>query len=156
MSVAEIDYRELMDRAFRRVIGEALAHAGEHGLVGDSHFFITFRTDYPGVKMPLWLRAEHPENLSVAIQHEYRDLIVADRAFSVTLSFRDRSARLTVPLDAVEVFADPSRQFGLRFPSESEKDKESVAKPVEAKRGKGEALPLDSDNKVVSLDAFRQ
>ena len=157
MSKPGIDYRMLMDRAFRRVIADALAHVADHGLPGDHHFFITYRTGQEGVEMPDWLRAEHPDTLSIILQHEFGDLAADDDGFQVRLSFQDRPALLRVPYDAIEIFADPAVQFGLRFGAEGDAraapPEASAERPAPRDPSPEEATG-EQDN-VVRLDAFR-
>ncbi len=153
MSDNLLNYAQFMDRAFRSVIAEAMAHVAEHGLPGEHHFYITFRSDHPGVEMPDWLREEHPTNLSIVLQHEFYDLTVEKEFFSVQLTFRDRPASLRVPLDAVEIFADPAVQFGLRFQQEESTREEDADSAKDGARI--EELSTEDDSKVVSLDAFR-
>ena len=155
MSGGHFNYGRLMQRALRGVMAEVLGEVAENGLPGEHHFFITFDCAHPGVDMPDWLRAEHPEELSVVLQYEFEDLAVAPDRFSVSLSFGNRPATLVVPFDAVTTFADPSENFGLRFDA-AESDAE------EDGDGPGDGPPDDDpeppkgDAEVVSLDAFRK
>jgi hypothetical protein len=68
------NYGRLMQRALRGVMVEVLGRVAESGLPGEHHFFISFDVTHPGVDIPDWLRAEHPEELSVVLQHEFTDL----------------------------------------------------------------------------------
>ena len=53
------DYDALVEQALRGVVREALTRAAEHGLPGDHHFYVTFRTDAEGVSIPPHLKAAH-------------------------------------------------------------------------------------------------
>ena len=147
-----IDYSSFMDRAFRRVIASALAHAAEHGLPGDHHFYITIRTDHPGVEIPDWLREQHPVSLSIILQHEFDGLEVDEESFSVRLSFHNRSVRIRIPLEAIDIFADPAVQFGLRFTHPEEEAEAEAEPPLHKTAPSVEAL---EGTNVVQLDAFR-
>src|SRR5579862_1421179 len=105
----------MMERAIRGVVREALAVAASKGLPGAHHFYITFRTDTPGVALPDHLLAKYPGEMTVVLEHQFWDLEVTEEAFSVTLSFGSKPARLTIPFAAITTFADPSVQFGLQF-----------------------------------------
>ena len=146
------NYGRLMQRAMRGLMAEVLGDVARRGLPGGHHFFISFRTDHPGVDLPDWLREKFPEELSIALQHEFWDLAVASDRFSVGLSFSDRAATLVVPFDAVTTFADPSENFGLRFDAVDEKPDGG---PEGGPPPKDHA-PRDSDAEVVRLDAFRK
>jgi hypothetical protein len=151
MRESGFDYGRLMQRALRGLMAEVLGQVADSGLPGAHHFFITFDTTHAGVDMPDWLRAEYPEELSIVLQHEFDDLAVAPDRFSVSLSFRDRSATIVVPFDAVTTFADPSQNFGLRFDASEHADDDDG--PDDPGPREPEA---HRDAEVVSLDQFRK
>jgi hypothetical protein len=147
-----LPYDRWMEEAMRHVVVRALNHAAGEGLPGQHHFYLTFRTDYPGVVIPARLRAKYPQEMTIVLQHQFENLTVdeAGRSFGVTLLFGGVSSALTIPLDAVSAFADPHVQFGLRFGV--------VAPPVQAPvpaLAAPEARPSE-EPQVVSLDAFRR
>ena len=162
------DYDALVEQALRGVVREALTRAAEHGLPGDHHFYVTFRTDAEGVSIPPHLKAAHPEEITIVLQHEYWDLGVdvdAPDSFSVTLSFNNKHERLVVPFPAITGFADPSAKFGLQFQYEDdfedfldEEPVEDVPPPLpdETAPTSGDDPAPGSDRKVVVLDAFRK
>ena len=88
-----------------------------NGLPGEHHFYLTFRTDYPGVVMPPRLRAQYPQEMTIVLQHQFWDLKMDQEAglISVGLSFGGVAAALVIPLGAVTGFADPHVRYGLRF-----------------------------------------
>ncbi len=138
--------------ALRAVAVVALDHAGRHGLPGEHHFYITFRTEAPGVAIPGHLKARYPQEMTIVLQHKFWDLKV-DRgagSFSVGLSFGGVPAMLVVPFKALTAFADPHVRFGLRF--QAPEPAAAAPEPVEAAAG-GQA---DAKPQVVSLDAFRR
>jgi hypothetical protein len=92
-----------------------LTEAGRDGLPGEHHFYITFRTGAPGVRVSQRLRDKHPEEMTIVLQHQFWDLNVSEHAFEVGLSFSGVPERLLVPFDALTTFFDPSVQFGLKF-----------------------------------------
>ena len=73
----------------RHVVAQAIAHAAAHGLPGDHHFYLTFRTDHSGVVMPPRLRAQYPQEMTIVLQHQFWDLKMDQEAgvVSVGLSF---------------------------------------------------------------------
>jgi hypothetical protein len=109
------DYDAILETALRGAVREALARAAKHGLTGDHHFYLSFRTQMPGVAVPAFLAAKFPDEMTIVLQHQFWDLEIASESFSVTLSFQNRLERLTVPFAAVTAFADPSVKFGLQF-----------------------------------------
>ncbi len=145
-----IHYGVLVDGALRSVVARALEIAARDGLPGDHHFYITFRTDHPGVRMARSLKARHPEDITIVIQNQFWDLEVDDDGFSIGLSFDRMPHELGVPWTAVTSFVDPSVSFGLNFASHE-------AEPVEEE----EAEPPENDGTgnggtIVSLDSFRK
>jgi hypothetical protein len=61
------------------------------------------------------LKQKYPEEMTIVLQHQFRELTVDDHRFEVTLSFNNLPERLTVPLRAVRVFFDPSVRYGIQF-----------------------------------------
>jgi len=115
MGEGALRYDRMVQEALRGVVGRALAHVAEHGLPGNHHFYITFRTAHPGVRMSEALRSRFPSEMTIVLQHQFWDLEVGRESFAVTLSFADVAERLSIPYQAVATFADPEVSFGLRF-----------------------------------------
>ncbi|NBS45053.1 MAG: hypothetical protein EBT34_15235, partial [Acetobacteraceae bacterium] len=82
-----LPYEAWSEDAMREVALRALEHAAAHGLPGEHHFYLSYRTDHPGVAIPGHLKAKYPEEITIVLQHQYDDLFVdrvAER-FGVTL-----------------------------------------------------------------------
>ena len=110
-----IRYDILAQDALRGVIRKVLSEVARTGLPGEHHFFITFATQAPGVRISSRLLAQYPEDITIVLQHQYWDLTVTEQAFEVGLSFNGVPERLLVPFSAIKGFLDPSVQFELRF-----------------------------------------
>ncbi|MFC1673098.1 SspB family protein [Pseudomonadota bacterium] len=164
-----------VEEALRSVINKTLTHVGEHGLPGDHHFYISFLTQADGVDIPARLRAQHPNDMTIVLQHQYEELSVGDEVFSVTLSFGGVKERLTIPYAAVISFADPSVNFALQLKmmSMDDEDDEDIdfeadhleffeATRREAETAQGNTDPKSEDDddhktgEVITLDAFRK
>jgi uncharacterized protein len=112
----QIDYEALAQEAMRGIVRSALRHiAGLGYLPGQHHFYIAFDTRAPGVVISKRLKQRYPEEMTIVLQHQFRDLVVTDERFEVTLSFDNLPERLAVPLRAVRVFFDPSVPYGIQF-----------------------------------------
>lgn len=117
-----LNYELLVEASLRMVVRSALHIAASDGLPGDTHFYIAFKTGYPGVEIEDDLRANHPDNITIVLQHQYADLVVEDDQFSVTLFFGGKPSAMTVPFAAVTSFNDPSVGFGLQFETDDDED----------------------------------
>jgi uncharacterized protein len=132
-----IRYDLLVQDALKGVVRKVLGDAGRDGLSGDHHFYISFRTDAPGVRMSQRLRERYPEDITIVLQHQFWDLSVTEHAFEVGLSFSGVSERLLVPFDALTGFFDPSVQFGLKFGEREEGAAEPTPPPGKSGHARG-------------------
>ncbi|MCJ2047620.1 SspB family protein [Methylobacterium sp. J-078] len=110
-----IRYDLLVQDALRGVVRKVLTDAAREGLAGEHHFYVSFRTEAPGVRMSQRLREKYPQDMTIVLQHQFWDLGVTEHTFEVGLSFSGVPERLLVPFDALTGFFDPSVQFGLKF-----------------------------------------
>ena len=184
MAEDHIRYDILAQEALRGVMRKVLIEVARTGLPGNHHFFITFMTGAPGVRISTRLRERYPEQMTIVLQYQYWDLKVTDAGFEVGLSFSDVPEKLEIPFSAVRGFYDPSVSFELEFdvkqegveaapvatlPAAESLPAKPQAAPREAKPAResaekkaakaAEAKPEQGDGKgadVVSLDAFRK
>ncbi|MCC0043348.1 MAG: hypothetical protein H6892_02870 [Brucellaceae bacterium] len=182
MADDHIRYDILAQEALRGVMRKVLAEVAKTGLPGNHHFFITFVTDAPGVRISSRLRERYPDQMTIVIQYQYWDLKVTDAGFEIGLSFSDVPEKLEIPFSAVRGFYDPSVSFELEFDVKPEADaaNESVQslpaakpakdaapdtegekapaakKPKSKKDAEPEAEPAGKGAEVVSLDSFRK
>jgi hypothetical protein len=110
-----IRYDLQVQEALRGVVRKVLADASRDGLPGEHHFYITFRTQAPGVDLSNRLREQYPEEMTIILQYQFWDLKVDDDGFEVGLHFKNIPERLHIPFEAISGFYDPSVQFGLKF-----------------------------------------
>lgn len=153
----------MVQESLRNVIRDTLKLVAKNGLPGTHHFYLSFKTNYPGVDLPDFLKEEYPDEITIVLQYEFWDLEVADESFCVTLCFNDIHERLNVPFNAIVSFVDPSVKFGLQFtPAEIESEPVKTL-PVDEKKNSRKSIKspetkesaASSDN-VVVLDAFRK
>jgi uncharacterized protein len=168
MSEDLIRYDLLVQEALRGVVRRVLQDAAQRGLPGEHHFFISFRTRAPGVKISQRLLERHPEEMTIVLQHQFWDLLVDDVGLEVGLSFGGVPEKLVVPFEAMSGFWDPSVDFGLKFElagveSADNDTADDVAEPMEAVgQGHDEPKASASDTEangsaeIVSLSAFRK
>src|SRR5579875_1558347 len=111
-----IRYDLLVQEALCGVVKKVLGDVARNGeLPGEHHFYITFRTHAPGVKLSSRMREQYPEEMTIILQHQYEALRVSDHAFEVGLSFKSIPEVLVVPFDALTGFFDPSVPFNFKF-----------------------------------------
>jgi hypothetical protein len=157
-------YDILAQEALRGLVRKVIGEVAQTGLPGEHHFFVTFDTRHPGVRISQRLKAEYPAEMTVVLQHQFWDLSVNDSAFEVGLSFMGVAEHLTVPFAAVTSFMDPHASFALKFeqlsaPSAATGTEESneAAEPQAAgTAAAGAKAPEAGAAAVVSLDAFRK
>jgi len=175
-------YDALVDDALRSVVRRVLTQVADKGLPGSHHFYISFRSNDPGVVLPEYLRSKYPDEMTIVLQHQYWDLIVAPAHFEVTVSFNKQQERIKVPFAALSAFVDPSVRFGLQFDRKdkpagetteasatppaalpSAEKRPSLGLPADAEAGtEGDPAAPAEDNageggaKVVKLDSFRK
>ena len=155
-----IGYEALQHAAMRGVMREALRSVVENGAPpGDHHFYISFRTRAPGVKIADYLVERFPQDMTIVIQHQYWDLEVSDDKFEIILKFSGVPQHLSIPFTAVTRFVDPSVNYGLSFEDEPANGDQAVLAPIEENPADHLSESMDSaagTDTVVSLDAFRR
>ena len=172
ISVDLMDYANLTQNALRGVIRQALQRAASpQGLPGQHHFYITFLTHGEGVSVPEDLLARYPYDITIVLQHQFRDLRVTDDFMRVTLTFGGVPKTLTVPYAAIIRFHDPEAQFMLEFevedPADLTQDLDAAGAatpemaqelaPATAQPSEAADAPAEGEGpKVVSLDQFRK
>ena len=84
------DYDYLVEEGLKDVVKRVLKITSETGLIGNSHFFISFNGDDPDVIVPDELKNTDNSEIKIIIQHQFWDLKSTDDHFEVTLSFNGK------------------------------------------------------------------
>ncbi len=145
-----IRYDLLVQDALKGVVRKVLIDAKD-GLPGEHHFYISFQTDFPGVRLSNRLREKYPQEMTIVLQHQYWDLNVTEHTFEVGLSFSGIPERLLIPFDALTGFFDPSVQFGLKFDGQEEDEGDDIIEAPPAPqpiRGSSEPVELKQPRKA--------
>lgn len=143
MAEDHIRYDILAQEALRGVMRKVLVEVSRTGLPGNHHFFITFLTGAPGVRISSRLRERYPEQMTIVVQFQYWDLKVTDAGFEIGLSFSDVPEKLEIPFSAVRGFYDPSVNFELEFDVKSE--------TTDAEISEAEIAELVPENKPATI-----
>lgn len=153
----EMHYEAMAQDALRGVVKAALKRAASpSGIPGAHHFYITFKTEAPGVSGPPDLLGRYPEEMTIILQHQFWDLAPGETFFAVTLKFGGQPKRVSVPYSAVTRFYDPSVQFLLQFETPPVAEVEAnEAEDIDAVSETPETVG-DGEAKIVSLDQFRK
>jgi hypothetical protein len=159
MAEDHMRYDILAQEALRGVVRKVLSEVARTGLPGEHHFFISFLTRAPGVRLSEKLLGQYDKEMTIVIQNQYWDLKVTETVFEVGLSFDGIPETLVIPFSAIKGFFDPSVQFGLQFDPATAPGAEAVEADADDAVESAAASPETeekSGEKVVSLDAFRK
>jgi hypothetical protein len=170
MAQDHIRYDILAQDALRSVIRKVLTEVAATGsLPGDHHFFITFLTGAPGVRISQHLKAKYAEQMTIVVQHQFWDLKITDTQFEIGLSFSDTPEKLVIPFNAIRGFYDPSVNFELEFDVAAVDEEEATTAeitaypaPIEKTESTAETGEKSGDDdkkpggSVISLDSFRK
>lgn len=149
-------YDLMAQEALRGVVRAALAKAAEDGLPGNHHFYISFRTRFPGVQMDDKLLEKYPDTMTIVLEHQFWDLAALDDFFEVTLSFDGAPKYIKVPYRAVTSFHDPGVGFGLQFETPEDEQEDEFEEEMEMADNTDLPQADGTSGEVVSLDAFRR
>ena len=153
------DYDFLVEDSLKNVVKKVLKITSETGLIGNSHFFITFNGDDPSVIVPPELKIADNSEIKIIIQHQFWDLKTSEDHFEVTLSFSGEKKNISVPFEAITSFTDPSVGFGLQFKIEDNLKNTNLSEIESSDANKPAITNLDDTDlksgEIVSLDEFR-
>ncbi len=150
-----IPYDEIVQEALRAVVGRVLGQVYSSGaLPGEHHFYITFKTQAPGVDIPKRLIERFPDEMTIVIQHRFWDLTVDEARFSVGLSFGGIPSTLVIPFAAITGFHDPAVNFELRFQANDEPGDEP--EPHDPPENDAPIATSEDGSNVVAVDFKRK
>lgn len=160
LNIKGFDYDNLVEESLKNVVKKVLKITAETGLVGNSHFFISFNGNDEDVIAPDELKSTDSSEIKIIIQHQFWDLKATDEHFEVTLSFNGQKKNIYVPYKAITSFTDPSVGFGLQFkvedkkiiPKEEKNDEKFV---LVNKENQSKQKNKTVSGEIVSLDEFR-
>jgi uncharacterized protein len=148
-----IPYDDVVQEALRAVVGRVLGDVALNGLPGDHHFYITFKTQAPGVVIPMHLHERFPDEMTIVLQHKYWDLKVEAQHFEIGLSFSQIPSHLVIPYSAITAFVDPAVDFALQFHVDAG---DTGPEPHEAAGNDEPSIVVEDGSNVVSVDFGRK
>ena len=160
LNIKGFDYDDLVEESLKNVVKKVLKITAESGLVGNSHFFISFNGNDNEVIVPDELKSSDSSEIKIIIQHQFWDLKATDEHFEVTLSFNGQKKNIFVPYKAITSFTDPSVGFGLQFKVEEQKkisieEKKDENVVIENKEVQTKQTNKSVSGEIISLNEFR-
>jgi hypothetical protein len=131
-----------------------LKKIANNGLPGKHYFLIGFLTKFPGVKIPAHLLEKYPEEMTIAIQFQFKSMLVEPEHFRIILFFSGKPETLVIPYRAITSFADPSMNFSLKFNVEyTEEELHDVSQSASANQLDHPVITGSSN--IISFSDFR-
>ena len=122
----KINYEEIIKDSLKNAIKKLLLDVSLKGLPGDHHFYISFITNFPGVKIAEWMMQDYPKEMTIVIQNWFENLHVDDKSFSIVLNFKNKPEKLNIPFESIISFSDPSVNFSLQFEGSVSQNLETI------------------------------
>ena len=111
--VSVLDYEAWVVDALLSVVPRALRVVAEEGLPEGHALYVSFDTRHPDVELDPSLADNHPDLMTIVLEHQFWDLVVDDEGFSVVLAFGGERRPVYAPWAAVRAFADPPAEFAF-------------------------------------------
>ena len=108
-----VNYQKLMYIAMRNVIKDALAIISKPENLNNIHIAISFLTNYKNVVLPDHVKDSYPNEITVILQHQFRNLYVSDNNISVILSFKGKEETIVIPYNSIIKYIDIEQGFAL-------------------------------------------
>ena len=154
-----INYEELIKTSLKNAIKNLLLDVSLKGLPGDHHFFISFETNFPGVKIAEWMMQDYPEEMTIVIQNWFENLHVDDKSFSIVLNFKNKPEQMTIPFESILSFSDPSVNFTLKFESPVSQNLEPVIETKEidlSLKHQNNDLKSEPNDNIIQFEKYKK
>ena len=154
-----INYEEIIKDSLKNAIKKLLLNVSLKGLPGDHHFYISFITNFPGVKIAEWMMKDYPNDMTVVIQNWFENLHVDDKGFSIVLNFKNKPEKLTIPFESIISFSDPSVNFSLQFDSSVTENLETIMDIKEKdpqNQSDNDDLESEQNNNIIQFEKYKK
>ena len=155
----KINYEEIIKDSLKIAIKKLLLDVSLKGLPGDHHFYISFITNFPGVKIAEWMMQDYPNEMTIVIQNWFEDLHVDDKSFSIVLNFKNKPEKLNIPFESIISFSDPSVNFSLQFESSVSQNLETIMdikeKDPQTQSDKDD-LESEKNNNIIQFEKYKK
>jgi len=150
-----IGYDEIVENSMRLVICEVLKKIATNGLPGKHYFLIGFLTKFPGVNISSYLLEKYPEEMTIAIQFQFKSILVEPDHFRIVLFFSGKPETLIIPYRAITSFSDPSMNFSLKFNVEYNEEKLSDVSQITSINQQSDNPAINGSSNIISFSDFR-
>ena len=155
----KINYEEIIKDSLKIAIKKLLLDVSLKGLPGDHHFYISFITNFPGVKIAEWMMKDYPNEMTIVIQNWFENLHVDDKSFSIVLNFKNKPEKLNIPFESIISFSDPSVNFSLQFESSVSQNLETIMdikeKDPQTQSDKDD-LESEKNNNIIQFEKYKK
>ena len=155
----KINYEEIIKDSLKIAIKKLLLDVSLKGLPGDHHFYISFITNFPGVKIAEWMMQDYPNEMTIVIQNWFENLHVDDKSFSIVLNFKNKPEKLNIPFESIISFSDPSVNFSLQFESSVSQNLETIMdikeKDPQTQSDKDD-LESEKNNNIIQFEKYKK
>ena len=155
----KINYEEIIKDSLKIAIKKLLLDVSLKGLPGDHHFYISFITNFPGVKIAEWMMKDYPNEMTIVIQNWFENLHVDDKSFSIVLNFKNKPEKLNIPFESIISFSDPSVNFSLQFEGSLSQNLETIMdikeKDPQTQSDKDD-LESEKTNNIIQFEKYKK
>ena len=154
-----INYEEIIKDSLKNAIKKLLLDISLEGLPGDHYFYISFITNFPGVKIAKWMIKDYPNEMTIVIQNWFENLHVDDKGFSIVLNFKNKPEKLTIPFGSILSFSDPSVNFSLQFENSIKQNLEPLTDSNEKNKkskSSNDDFHAEEKNNVIQFEEFKK
>ena len=155
----KINYEEIIKDSLKIAIKKLLLDVSLKGLPGDHHFYISFITNFPGVKIAEWMMQDYPHEMTIVIQNWFENLHVDDKSFSIVLNFKNKPEKLNIPFESIISFSDPSVNFSLQFEGSLSQNLETIMnikeKDPQTQSDKDD-LESEQNNNIIQFEKYKK
>ena len=155
----KINYEEIIKDSLKNAIKKLLLDVSLKGLPGDHHFYISFITNFPGVKIAEWMMQDYPNEMTIVIQNWFENLHVDDKSFSIVLNFKNKPEKLNIPFESIISFSDPSVNFSLQFEGSVSQNLETIMdikeKDPQTQSDKDD-LESEKNNNIIQFEKYKK
>ena len=156
-------YQEFLQETMLEFVKKILARVYAGDEKANQIIYISYQTDHPLVQLPYRIKERYPKEITIVLQHQFENLNITEKGFSVVLSFDGVREVIYVPFDALTNFSDPNNGYNLKFQPKSYIPKVMKQELSYGKKS-NKHVPLASEFKdeinssdnVIVLDKFRK